>query len=453
MTALDPDHLAAIAAGVVERAVGSEHVEVAVSHSRSTSCRVYGGALESFTRAENQGIGVRVVVEGRQGFASAGTLDPAVVHQLLDDARQNARFTESDPFAGVAEPDGVEAVAVDLWRPGVSKVTETERIATALELEKSVVAYDGITGVRTATYGDSEGAVALASTSGITAKTLASSASLGVAALAADGERTQTAYGFDAAREPADLDIGRAIKRAAERALAMRGASKPQSATVDLVLDPDLAATVIGVAAGTLTGDRVLRGRSPFADRLGEQVAAESLSFVDDPTNPDSLGADSHDGEGLATRRIDLVSGGRLEAFLHDSYTGRRSESGSTGSAVRAARGLPHPGVQALNVAPGDGGSLEDLIAGVELGVFAFSLAGLHSGVNPISGDLSVGVEGRMIRNGSLAEPISGATVASTIQRLLLDIKSIGSTPTALPSGTIVPPMVIGGVALSGSSD
>ena len=232
----------------------------------------------------------------------------------------------------------------------------------------------------------------------------------------------------------------------------MIGATKPATATVDLVLDPHLAATVLGLVSGTLTGDRVLKGRSPFVGRVGQQVGAAQLSLVDDATDPDSLGADSHDGEGLATRRVPLIVDGVLQGFLHDSYTGRRSGAGSTGSAVRGIRGLPAPGLHALFVAPGSAGALEELIAKTELGVLVFSLAGLHSGVNPVSGDFSVGVEGRMIRHGALAEPISECTVGSTLQRLLLDVSAIGSDLVHLPSGVSTPSIVISGVTLSGAS-
>ena len=166
--------------------------------------------------------------------------------------------------------------------------------------------------------------------------------------------------------------------------------------------------------------------------------------------DPASLGADSHDGEGLACRAVPLVTDGVLQGFLHDSYTGRRSGEGSTGSALRGTRGLPSPGVHALSVKP-DRGSLEELIAGVDHGLLVFSLAGLHSGVNPVSGDFSVGVEGRMIRDGQLAEPVNECTVASTLQRLLLDVKAIGGEVSHLPSGVSTPPLVVGDVALSGA--
>jgi PmbA protein len=446
------DELLAIAEGVVGQAGGDEQIEVACSHGKTTSIRAYGGEVESLTTAETEAIGVRVLIDGCEGFASAGTLDPEVVATTLAEARDNARFAEADPHVGIAQPDGVAAVDIDLWRDGVETTPNADKIELALELERRVKGADHrISGVRVAGYGDSVGSFALASTSGITATTRATSSSVSVQALAPDGDRTQTGYAYDGARQPSDLNLDRVVDRAVSQTVDLLGSTQPATTTVDLVLDPHLASTVLGLVAGTLTGDRVLKGRSPFVDRVGEAVAAPTLTFLDDPTDHRSLGADSHDGEGLACRPVPLVTDGVLDGFLHDSYTGRRSGSGSTGSAVRGTRGLPTPGLHALAVRPGSG-TLEELIAEVDHGLLVFTLAGLHSGVNPVSGDFSVGVEGRMIRNGSLAEPVNECTVASTLQRLLLDITAIGGEVTHLPSGVSTPPVVIGGVALSGAA-
>ena len=443
---------------VAERLVGQarpgEQLEVACSEGTSTSVRVYGGEVESFTSARSQGIGVRVIVEGREGFASAGSLDDDIVANALAEARDNAGFSEADEFAGVADDDGVVAVDVDLWDRAVLDMATEAKIAMAIELERAVTSADArISGVRTATYGDSAASFVLASTSGIRAASRATSASIGVQALADDTDgRTQTGSAFDAARSPHSLDLPSVAHRAVSEAVDLLGATKPSSGSVALVLDPRLAATVFGLISGTLTGDRILKKRSPFVGRLRESIASDLLTIFDDPTDPESLGADSHDGEGLACRSNRLITGGKLDGFLYDAYNGRKSGVGSTGSAVRGTRGLPGPGVQALHVAPGSGGSIDDLISSVDHGVLVFSLAGLHSGVNPVSGDFSVGVEGRMIRNGALAEPIAECTLGSTLQRLLLGVTEVGSDVDHLPSGVSTPGVVISDVMLSGSS-
>jgi len=179
-------------------------------------------------------------------------------------------------------------------------------------------------------------------------------------------------------------------------------------------------------------------------------IASPLVFLVDDPTEPLSLGADRHDGEGLATRGVPLIEAGVLQGFLHNTYTGRRAGAASTASAVRGYRSTPGAGAQALALAPGSG-TLDELVGQVDHGVLVQSMSGLHSGVNPTSGDFSVGVEGLLIRNGQRAEPIREATLASTIQRLLLDVRAVGAEREWTPGGTASSPVVIEAVTLSGA--
>jgi PmbA protein len=440
-----------LARRIAEQAAPGEEVEAFAAQGTSTSVKVHGGDVESLTQATSAGVGIRVVRDKRQGFAWAGSLDEAVVADVLAEARDNAAFAEPEAWIGLAEPDGVEPPAVDLWRDGLAELPTERKIDLALELERAVRARDPrIVGVRAAQWGDGSGEHAVATSTGIAVGGRSTSCWLTVLALAEDGDETQTGYGLSVGRQLSDIDLAEAADDAAERATRLLGAVQPASSTVTLVLEPRLAATVLAVVGGTLDGESVLKGRSPFADRLGEQIASPLLTLVDDPTDPAGLGADTHDGEGLATRRNALIEGGVLQAFLHNSATGRRAGTASTASAIRGYRSTPGVGPQALKVALG-AGTLDELIAGVDHGILVQSMTGLHSGVNPVSGDFSVGVEGLMIRDGARAEPVREATIASTVQRLLLDVSAVGGEREWTPGGTGAAALVIPGISLGGS--
>jgi PmbA protein len=440
-----------LAQRVAAEAAPGEEVEAFVARGSSTSVKVHGGEIESLTQATSAGIGVRVVRDKRQGFAWAGSLDEAVVGEVLAEARDNAAFAEPEAWIGLAEPDGVVPPDVDLWRDGLAALPTERKVELALELERAVRQRDArIVGVRTSQWGDGSGEGAVATSTGIAVTGRSTFCHLSVSALAEDGDETQTGYGMSVGREPADIDLDEAADDASERATRMLGAVQPPSGTVTLVLEPRMAAILLGVVGGTLDGESVLKGRSPFADRVGEQIASPLLTLVDDPTDPASLGADSHDGEGLATRRVPLIEGGVLQGYLHNTATGRRAGVPSTASAVRGYRSTPGVGAQALAVSLGSG-TLDELVAGVDQGVLVQSMTGLHSGVNPVSGDFSVGIEGVMVRGGALAEPVREATVASTLQRLLLDVSAVGGEREWTPGGTGAAALVIPNVTLSGA--
>ncbi len=427
-----------------------EQVEAFVGRSTSTSVKVHGGAIESLTQATSAGIGVRVIEDGRQGFAWAGSLDDDVIAEVLAEARDNVAYAQPEPWVGLAEPDGVEPPPIDLWREGLVAQPTERKVDLVLALERAVRARDPrISGVRTAQWADGAGEAAVATSTGIAVAGRSTICHLSVQALATDGNETKIGYGVSVGREPDDVDLDEAAEHAVDRATRLLGAVQPGSGSVTLVLEPRMAATLLGVVAGTLNGESVLKQRSPFADRTGEPIASPLVTLVDDPTDPMSLGADSHDGEGLATRRVPLIVDGVLQGFLHNTTTGRRAGVPSTASAVRGYRSTPGVGAQALALATGTG-SLYDLIAAVDHGVLVQSMTGLHSGVNPVSGDFSVGVEGLMVRGGQWAEPIREATIASTLQRLLLDVSAVGGDREWTPGGTGAAALVIPGVTLSG---
>ena len=445
------EDLLELARKVAAQAGDGEQVEAFVARGRSTAVRVHGGAVESLTQATSAGIGIRVVSDRRQGFAWAGSLDEAVLAETLDNARDNARYAEPDEWVAMAEPDGVAPPTLDLWRPGGEDMAADAKVDRALALEAAVLAGDPrIVGVRTASWRDGAGESAVVTSTGIESGGRATSCWVSVSALASDGDETTTGGGLSIGRAPDEIDLDEAANDAVERATALLGAMQPAGGLVTLVLEPRMAATVLGIVGGMLGGEMVLKGRSPFAERAGEAIAAPVVTLVDDATDPESLAADTHDGEGLATRRIPLIAGGVLQGFLHNTYTGRRAGVPSTASAVRGYRSTPGVGAQALAVTPGQG-TLDELIAGVDHGVLVRTMSGLHSGVNATSGDFSVGIEGRMIRQGALAEPVREATIASTIQRLLLDVRAVGADREWTPGGTAASPLVVDNVTLSGA--
>jgi PmbA protein len=158
-----------------------------------------------------------------------------------------------------------------------------------------------------------------------------------------------------------------------------------------------------------------------------------------------------YDAEGLACRRNVLIERGELKGFVYDTVSARRAGTVSTGSAVRGGiAGSPSAGCRALQLAPGEVDQAE-ILRRVGNGVFVESLIGVHSGVNPVSGDFSVGVTGLMIRDGQLAEPVREITVASTLQRMLLDVVHVGSDLEWLPGPAAGQSVAIDNIAISGT--
>jgi PmbA protein len=347
----------------------------------------------------------------------------------------------------------VPAPEVDLDRPGLGSVSADDKVELALALERAVRAGDArIKGVRNAVWGDGRSERAIATSTGIEAWGRSGTCSLSVLAMATDGTETRTAGAGATEREPGDLDLDEIADEAVAKATRMLGSKPMPSGRVTVVFEPEVTASFLGIVGSLLSGMAVLKGRSLFTGRLGEAVASPGFTLVDDPTDPESLGGLAHDGEGLASRRNALIDGGVLRTFVYDAATARRAggDVRSTGSAVRSYRTTPSPSTRALKIEPGPLATQEELLASIGDGFLVQSLRGLNSGVNRVSGDFSVGADGLRIRDGVVAEPVSGVTIASTLPRMLLGVAAVGGD-VRRRGGSLVPSLAIADIALGGS--
>ncbi|MEX0665829.1 MAG: TldD/PmbA family protein [Acidimicrobiia bacterium] len=446
--------LLGLALDLAERAQPGEEVEAYVSRVRETDVKVFDRKVESLMVAERSGVGVRVIIEGRQGFAWAGSLDLDVVETALADARDNAEFATPDDCQGVVTPEEArgDAPALDLWSEDLGQVATEAKVALALEVEAATLAADPrLRGVEQAIYGDALAESAVANSRGVSAAVQRTTCSCAVIALAGVNEATQTGYGFSAGRSFTDLDPEVAARDAALRSTRLLGATQPASRRLPVVLDPLVTRSVLAVLGGALSGEAILKGRSVLVGREGEQVGAAGLTLCDDPTDAEAFGASAHDAEGVASRRNELIVDGVLRGFLHNAYTGRRSGTGTNGAAIRGFASTPGCGARALALTPGTR-SAEQVMAAAGDALYVQSVSGLHSGTNPVSGDFSVGAEGLMLRGGAFAEPVREVTIASTLPRILLDVVEIGSDVTWLPGGAAGVTLLIGEMSMSGAS-
>ncbi len=443
-----------IARNVARTARDGEQVEAYVVRTRETDVEVFDGEVESLTTASVEGVGIRVIAGKRQGLAWAGSLAAEVIDETLQEARDNAGFGEPDEWYGLASPadvNGAAPPALDLWREELVSVPTEEKVRIALDLERATKAADSrIRNVESASYGDALAEAALANSLGVEAHTRRTTCSASAVALADDGSGTQSGYGFVAGRALSDLDLDSIPRDAATRACRLLGAKPVPGRRVPVILDPLVTRSVLGILSSAFNGETMLKGRSLFAGRVGELIGAPIVSLIDDPTDARALGAAQFDGDGVPTRRNALIVDGVMRCFLHNVYTGRRSGSGTTASATRGIGSTPGVGVRALRLEPGVK-SPEEIMRSAGEALYVQSVSGLHSGTNPISGDFSVGAEGLMVRDGAFAEPVREITVASTLQRMLLDVTEVGSDLTFLPGSVAGMTVLVGEMTMSGA--
>jgi PmbA protein len=434
-------------------AAGASDAEAYASANSGREVRVHNGEVESFTAATQRGIGVRAWIDRRTGYAYGTDLSEAGIAAIAARAVEAARVADEDEFAG--PPSDAEAPpALELSDPSVAEWPAARVAELALAVERGGLEADPrIAGVEQAVYSDSAERVAIASSGGVAGEHESSSCHAYLQALAAGEDGRETGLGFGLARGPAGLDPAAIGREGAERATVMIGAGKPGSRSCPVVLDATVAASFASLLGKALSANAVQRGRSPLADRVGEEVGAAALTLHDDGLDPDGFASAPFDGEGTPRRRTALIESGELRAYLYDTYTARRGAVASTGNAGRGGyRSQPSVSPSNLIVAPGSLG-FEELLAEAGEGVYVADVAGLHSGVNPVSGVFSVGASGRAIRGGALAEPIREFTIAGDLVSMLAAVQAVGATPRWVPFGGSVsaPPLLIGEMSVAGS--
>ena len=433
-------------------AAGASDADAWAEESTSRRVRVYDGDVESLSDAGGRGIGVRAFAGKRAGYAYGTDLSQDGIAEIAAAAREAAEVADEDEYDGLPDESGTSDVT------GLASAEfgdwSTERVVElALEVDRAARAPEGVTQVENSVYSDSRGSVALANSRGFAASYAATQAWAYSSAFAGEGEDRMTGLGVGMGRDAGRLDAEAIGREAAERALALVGARQPASRRCPVVLDAFVAASFIGFIGSMTSADAVQRGRSLFAGREGDEVADPALRLADDGTDPEGPSSAPFDGEGSPTGRTGLIEDGRLLGFLYDWRTARKDGRSTTGNGSRGSyRSPPSVGTTNLVVEPGDQ-DLEGLVAQAGDGLYVTEVAGLHSGVNPVSGTFSVGAAGRLIEGGELGTPVRELTIASDLVSMLKAVRSVGSAARWVPFGGSVrtPPLLVGEMAVSGS--
>jgi len=414
-------------------ALGAEGAEAFISVSGSRKAKVQNGALQDLTVSKRGGLGVRVLRAGTKGFraglATTTDLAAADFRHLFAQAWELSALGDEDPWLRQAEPSGVDDLP-SRFDPAVDAITPEQRIAWALDLEAQARrASAKVAAVREASWSDGTGASLLLTQKGVRTPDVGSSCSAAIELAVADGEERQAAWHWDVSRRPG-LDLAAIGAEAALKGERKLNPQRLPAGKYPVVLHPEVAVDLLGIVAGMLDAESVLKQRSLFAGKVGEVIASPLLTLVDDgrltegPGCP-ALGTEPWDAEGLPTRRNVLLEGGVLRTYLHTLKTA--AEMGVAPTA-NAGRGFgSQPGATTFNLFPLPGHTApEALYRLAGDGVLITEIMGLHT-VDPVSGDLSVGASGLRIRDGVLAEPVDKLTFAGNLRDFLTRIVALGS--------------------------
>lgn len=420
------------------RAAGANEAEAYFEASTTRTIDARGGALEGVTTATNRGIGLRVLVGGALGYASSTDVDTAGRADLAEQAVHLARASAPDPARTLPDPAPVSDADLGIYDPSLLELPLDSALGLLTRAEQAAFAADPrIDAAHMERFGQVVERIAIANSRGVALTTASTLCYISLSMIARQDGDAQRGYGGMVSRSIGQMDPESVGYRAARRAVTPLGGAPLTTRRASVIFEPEIIAEVLRVLAQAMFGDAVVRGRSLFAERagatpwIGSRIGSEVVTIEDDGALPGAPGALPFDGEGVPAQRTPLIEAGVLRGFLQSVESAQRASASSvptasTGNATRSTyRNLPEVGQTNLLLRPGERAPAA-LVASVDEGLYVVSTRNV-GGINPVSGDYSVGASGRRIVNGELAEPVSGVTLAAPMLELLSNIREIGS--------------------------
>jgi PmbA protein len=415
----------ALAEELVKRCLkkGADAAEVYIENGRNLSLEVRKGDVETVEEAASYGAGLRVFVRGKMAFASSNDLGEKALDDAIGRAVEFAKITTADPNNILPDDKGMTEIA-GLFDPQIGKMPMTEKIDLAKKTEQLAMKDPRITKSDGARYGEGEGEVVIANSSGLAKSFRYSACSLGVSVVAETGDQKSSGGEYCGARSFNDLkpaeEVAAKAARDAYEALDPRPL-KTQKAPV--IFHADAAYALLGGILGAINGERVLQGASFLGKMMSQKIGSELVTLIDDGTREKGIASEPFDGEGVPTQKRVIVDKGVLKSFMYNTIVAKRADVQSTGNASRGGfTSLPEIGPHQFYMAAGPA-KPDDIIRATKAGLLVKEVTGY--GINPVNGNFSGGASGFWIEDGKIAFPVKSLTIAGTADEMLNGIEMV----------------------------
>lgn len=396
---------------------GASAAEAGVNAESGLSVTVRLGEVETVEHNRDKGLGVTVYFGQRKASASTSDFSREAIRETVAAACAIAKYTAEDPCAGLADAALMARDIPDLDLNYPWDVSAERAIALAEECEAAARASDKrITNSEGATVSSHAGFRVYGNSHGFLGAYPSSRHSVSCAVIADDGHGMQRDYWYTVARDSADLeDVGSVGQRAGARAVERLGGRRLSTRQAPVLLVAEMAGGLFGNFIRAIRGESLYRKSSFLLDQLGQTVFPAFMHIHEQPHLKKALGSSPFDGEGVATRARDLISGGVLQSYVLDSYAARKLDMQTTGNAG---------GVHNLTIDPGTL-DFAGLMKEMGTGLVVTEMMGM--GVNIVTGDYSRGAAGFWVENGVIQHPVEEITIAGNMREMFKGIVAVGS--------------------------
>ena len=403
-----------------------DDLEVFIQKTKEVEIGIFNGEIDKYSISESGGLSLRGLHEGKMGYSYTEKVDETSIDMLIDEAFENSKYIDSLEddiiFSGSDKYEDI------INYNNLSNISMEDKISFLKKLEKESLNIDSrVSTVQMCVFQEFENERYIINTKGIDLYDKVGGGFCYISIIAKDGEDTKTGSSFRIFNDISNIDYKDMAKEAVEEGLSMLKAISIKSDNYPVIFKNTVFADIISAFTPIFSADNVQKGLSLLNNKIGTKVSNEILTIVDDPLLQEGFGSRSFDDEGVKTIYKKIIDKGILNSYFHNLKTAKKDGVESTGNGSRNSY------KSSVSISPSNlyiekgNKSLDELIKGIEKGIYITNVEGLHSGINTVSGDYSLSSYGYEIENGKIKRPVNQITIAGNLYETLMDVEEIGN--------------------------
>lgn len=418
---------------------GCQAAKLVLYSNSNASFELRDAKMDKLQQASESGLSISLFVDGRFGSYSTNRLDKKELEVFIANGIESTRYLAEDNARVLPDPSRYYKGGkpdLQLFDNKFYTVNPDDKVAIARAAAEEVLGKDERIISVASSYSDGENAAYRLTSNGFEGESKSTWFSVSAdIAVKGEGEARPSSYWYDAALFYDKLIKSGVGTKALERVLKKLGQKKVASGKYTMVVDPMNSGNMLSPLLSALYGSSLQQKNSFLLDKLNTKVGADILNLMDEPHTIGANGARYFDSEGVATERRSIFESGVLKTYFIDTYNSRK---------MGVAPTVNSPSLLVLK--PGSK-TLEALVADVQKGIL---VTGFNGGnCNSSSGDFSYGIEGFLIENGKLTQPVNEMNVTGNMLTLWASLVAVGNDPR-MSSSWRIPSLVFEGVDFSG---
>ena len=424
---------------------GIEEAEIFISTSYSLSFSLFHGEIEKYSVEESTNYDARGIINGKLGSVHSNIYNNETAEYFVKEILANASVIETDDpvflFKGSEKYKKVSTFNKDL-----GTIPVDEKIAKLYEIEKKIKEADErIVEVEGVEYAESSSSITLINSYGLKLTQKSNDFQYVAAAVAKQGEQVKTGYDYIFGNDFSKFNVDELVEKVVKSTVEQLGGEPCKSKGYKAILSQEVVSSLLRAYIGNANAEKVQKKSSLFIDKVGQQIASKKLTVEDTPLAK-TVFARWFDDEGVATYNKAIIKNGVLQTYLHNLSTA--TKAGTTTTANGFGSGKVGIAPTYLKVKPGKL-SLDQLFEKVGNGIYITSVAGIHAGLNPQSGNFSLQANGFLVENGKKTTPVDLITIGGNLLELFNNIAVVGGDTKEL-IGMSTPSLVIKKIKVSG---